>query len=134
MYNYGENEEKGVWTFLKNELTNKWDDIDESLWVGVLRSLRMVAKEEKNTELNKEEWEEKLNIIATFDNYEFDDNERNDFKIKINNARKEEEDKYKTFLNKVLNDGSWREGLYDGVIEIIEDKESSEDITHLFKM
>ena len=36
----------------KNELTNKWDDIDESLWVGVLRSLRMVAKEE-NTELNK---------------------------------------------------------------------------------
>ena len=70
-----------------------------------------------------------MNIIATFDNYEFDDNERNDFKIKINNARKEEEDKYKTFLNKVLNDGSWREGLYDGVIEIIEDKESSEDIT-----
>ena len=70
-----------------------------------------------------------MNIIATFDNYEFDDNERNDFKIKINNARKEEEDKYKTFLNKVLNDGSWREGLHDGVIEIIEDKESSEDIT-----
>ena len=33
--------------FLKNELTNKWDDIDESLWVGVLRSLRMVAKERK---------------------------------------------------------------------------------------